>query len=236
MAKGIIYVMKTVVPGLIKIGKTGLENYESRMYTLEHNGYFNVAGLQRVFAIEVEDYDEKESLLDDIFSKSRVPNSELFALDVDMVIQLLASFEGKQIYPKAETKEAVFDKASSDRKNAENNKSELDLTSAKRKKVPNGIYHLEKQEKGFGTVTATLEVRNGKYIIKKGSICVPSTAKWMPQARREAPIENNILMDDVVCDSPSTAAWVSLGHSNNGWELWKNAENQPIMVYRNDKN
>ena len=70
MAKGIIYVMKTVVPGLIKIGKTGLENYESRMYTLEHNGYFNVAGLRRVFAIEVEDYDEKESLLDDIFSKS----------------------------------------------------------------------------------------------------------------------------------------------------------------------
>lgn len=150
MAKGIIYVMKTVVPGLIKIGKTGLENYESRMYTLEHNGYFNVAGLRRVFAIEVEDYDEKESLLDDIFSKSRVPNSELFALDVDMVIQLLASFEGKQIYPKAETKEAVFDKASSDRKNAENNKSELDLTSAKRKKFQMEYIILRSRKKVLG--------------------------------------------------------------------------------------
>ena len=33
MAIGIIYVMSTVVPGLIKIGKTGSDNFESRMYT-----------------------------------------------------------------------------------------------------------------------------------------------------------------------------------------------------------
>lgn len=43
MARGIIYVMKTVVPGLVKIGKTGLTNFDARMYQLEHNGYFNVA-------------------------------------------------------------------------------------------------------------------------------------------------------------------------------------------------
>lgn len=42
MAKGVIYVMKTVVPGLIKIGKTGTTNFENRMYYLEHNGYSNV--------------------------------------------------------------------------------------------------------------------------------------------------------------------------------------------------
>ena len=58
MAKGIIYVMSTVVPGLVKIGKTATSNFESRMYQLEHNGYFNVVGLQRRFAIEVENYDE----------------------------------------------------------------------------------------------------------------------------------------------------------------------------------
>ena len=98
MARGIIYVMTTVVPGLIKIGKTGIDNLSDRMYQLERNGYNNVVGRQRRFAIEVEDYTEKETLLDDIFSKSRVPNSELFSLDVDLVIQLLSSFEGKQIY------------------------------------------------------------------------------------------------------------------------------------------
>ena len=55
--------METVVPGLIKIGKTGSENFEQRMYSLERNGYNNVVGLKRRFAIEVEDYDAKEALL-----------------------------------------------------------------------------------------------------------------------------------------------------------------------------
>ena len=66
MTRGIIYVAKTAVPGLVKIGKTGLTNFEARMYQLEHNGYFNVAGLKRVFAIEVDEYDEKESMLETV--------------------------------------------------------------------------------------------------------------------------------------------------------------------------
>ena len=77
MARGIIYVMTTVVPGLIKIGKTGLSNFDSRMSTLERNGYANITGMKRHFAIEVDDYDEKEIMLDEIFSKSRVVNTEL---------------------------------------------------------------------------------------------------------------------------------------------------------------
>ena len=55
MSKGIIYVMSTVVPGLIKIGQTMTTNFENRMRNLEHNGYSNVTGLKRVFAIEVDD-------------------------------------------------------------------------------------------------------------------------------------------------------------------------------------
>ena len=31
MAKGIIYLMVTVVPGLVKIGKTGTDNFDTRM-------------------------------------------------------------------------------------------------------------------------------------------------------------------------------------------------------------
>ena len=46
MAKGIIYIMSTAVPGLIKIGKTGTSNYQERMRALEANGYYNVAGLK----------------------------------------------------------------------------------------------------------------------------------------------------------------------------------------------
>ena len=60
--------MTTAVSGLIKIGQTGTSNYQERMRNLEANGYYNVAGLKRFFAIELEDYDEKEALLHDIFN------------------------------------------------------------------------------------------------------------------------------------------------------------------------
>lgn len=38
MAKGIIYIMETVVPGIIKIGKTRSDQYENRMNYLEKMG------------------------------------------------------------------------------------------------------------------------------------------------------------------------------------------------------
>lgn len=37
--KGVIYVMTSVVSGLVKIGKTGTDTFEKRMYNLERNGY-----------------------------------------------------------------------------------------------------------------------------------------------------------------------------------------------------
>lgn len=223
MAKGIIYVMSTIVLGLIKIGKTGVDNFDSRMYNLEHNGYSNVVGLKRQFAIKVEDYDEKEALLDDIFSKSRVPNTELFALDLDLMVQLLASFEGEQVYPAPEkvSKEKAFTEAAKNRKV----KDDWD-------KIPDGIYYLSEKKKGFGKIEATMSVADGAFIVKAGSICAPTNAEWVPEARKNAPIKDNILQADVVCNSPSTAAWVPMGHAPNGWMVWKNENGDPIDIYR----
>jgi hypothetical protein len=116
MAKGIIYLMSTAVSGLVKIGKTGTNNYPERMRFLEANGYYNVAGLKRYFAIELEDYDDKESLLHEIFSKHQVGTSELFALDQDLIRQLLLSFDGKVIYPEMVDKEKEFDEVATTRK------------------------------------------------------------------------------------------------------------------------
>lgn len=110
--KGIIYIMTTAVSGLIKIGQTGNANFQERMRFLESNGYYNVSGLKRFFAIEMNDYKEKESLLHEIFSKQQIGDSELFALDYDLVRQLLLSFDGKIIYPKDINKEKEFDKVS----------------------------------------------------------------------------------------------------------------------------
>jgi hypothetical protein len=116
MAKGIVYLMSTAVSGLVKIGKTGTGNYQERMRFLEANGYYNVSGLRRFFAIELDDYDAKESLLHEIFSKHQVGNSELFALDQDLVRQLLLSFDGKVIYPEKINKEKEFDVVATARK------------------------------------------------------------------------------------------------------------------------
>lgn len=221
MAKGIIYVMTTVVPGLIKIGKTRIENFESRMYNLERNGYFNVVGLKRKFAIEVDDYDEKEVLLDEIFSKSKVPNSELFALDADLVVQLLSSFEGRQVFPKEISKEEVFIKATAEHQV----KADWGL-------IPDGEYYLSQTVRGFGKVSATMKVEDGSFIVLRGCTCAPTKEGWVPEARLNAPIENNTLQDDVSTNSPSAAAWIVLGHSNNGWTKWKDKDGKSIDFYR----
>ena len=221
MAIGIIYIMSTVVPGLIKIGKTGIDNFERRMYNLERHGYNNVVGLKREFAIELDDYDEKEKLLDDIFSKSRVLNSELFALDLDLVIQLLSSFEGRQVYPVDRTKETTFDEATKAR-----------AVKVDWEKVPDGYYYLNETRKGFGVVTATMKVEDGMFTVLKGSICAPTKSEWMPDARKSALIENDTLLEDVSCNSPSTAGWVVLGNANNGWTVWKNQSGDSIDIYR----
>ena len=104
--------MTTAVSGLIKIGQTGTNNYQERMRALEANGYYNVSGLKRFFAIEINDYQEKERLLHEIFSKQQIGDSELFALDYDLVRQLLLSFDGTVIYPKDINKEKEFDEVS----------------------------------------------------------------------------------------------------------------------------
>lgn len=105
MAKGIIYCMKTIVPGLIVIGKTTVDLYESRMNDLERNGCANAVGLKRRFAIEVEDCETKMSLLNSIFSESRVSDTELFALDMSLIVQLLSAFAGKQVFPLPKAKD-----------------------------------------------------------------------------------------------------------------------------------
>lgn len=116
MKQGIVYIMTTAVVGLVKIGKTGVDNYAERMRFLEANGYYNVAGLKRFFAIELEDYGDKEALLHEIFSKHQVGSSELFALDQELARQLLLSFDGNVVYPKNVNKEKEFDEVTKTRK------------------------------------------------------------------------------------------------------------------------
>lgn len=228
MAKGIIYVMTTAVPGLIKIGKTGSNNFEQRMYNLEHDGYRNVAALKRLFAIEVEDYDEKELLLDLIFSKSRLENTELFAIDSNIVVQLLSAFDGKQIYPKNISKEEVFDEAS--------NKRGAYL-------VPNGEYYLNRKVKVWGNkaCTAKMRVKDGQFTVLPGAAMCPirgkgwTTTKIVDEKRATTKIENDILMVEETFDSPSLAAAFVTFAPANGWIDWKTKDGRSIDIFRESK-
>ncbi len=52
MSKGVLYIMNTVVNGLIKIGTTETKQYNERMRALEYNGYYNVTGLKRFLPLK----------------------------------------------------------------------------------------------------------------------------------------------------------------------------------------
>ena len=230
MAKGIIYIMTTVVPGLIKIGKTGKDNFDQRMYNLEHNGYCNVTALKRYFAIEVDDYDEKEDLLHTIFAKSRVADTELFAVDVNLCTQLLSSFDGTVIYPKDETKDEIFDAAT------ENNKSKL---------IPNGIYYFKKKKKSDNKqVIAKAKIENGRWTLLKGSILgitedagVSKLAKGV-RSELQLDLTGRLLEDYELGEcSPSHAGVVVLNASDDGRTDWKNEKGEPVAIYlTNDNN
>ena len=63
--------------------------------------------------------------------------SELFAVDEDLVVQLLSSLGGRQVFPKGETKGEVFDKVTEERQAKE--------AAAV---VPDGTYRLKRKTRG----------------------------------------------------------------------------------------
>ncbi len=225
MSRGIIYIMATAVPGLIKIGKTGSSNFEQRMYNLEHDGYRNVTALKRSFAIEVEDYDEKETMLQTIFEKSRVSDTELFALDINIVTQLLSSFDGVVIFPKTETKAEVFGAA---------------VDNTKGKLLPNGTYVFQRKKKSDNKVVkATAIISYGRWTLLKGSILGITEDAGVPQKaktfRMSMPIDRNgkLLEDTELGEcSPSFAGSIVMNQSNNGWTDWRDKDGNPVDIYR----
>lgn len=224
MAKGIIYVMTTVVSGLIKIGKTGNEQFEKRMRFLESNGYANITGLKREFPIEVDGYDEKEKLIHDIFSKSRIVGTELFALDIEVAKSLLSSLDGKQIYPKDKSKKEVFKESTEEIKL----KTEGGF-------VPDGEYVLNRNIKGFGKVNGKAIAKDGVFTVLRGSVCGNTGKGYIPSIRKNAKIEDNILQENIVCMNPSSAGWIVIGKSNNGWREWKDSNGNSIEKYRDNE-
>ena len=134
---------------------------------------------------------------------------------------MLSSFEGRQIYPEEISKEEVFTVATAEHQV----KADWGL-------IPDGEYYLKQKIKGFGEVSAKMRVEDGTLIVLKGCTCGPTKDGWVPESRRNAPIVGNVLQDDVTANSPTNAGWIVLGHSNNGWTVWKDKAGNCIDVYR----
>ena len=223
--RGIIYIMDTIVPGLIKIGKTASDQYNNRMRDLENNGYRNVTGLVRKFAIEVDEYDDKEALLHTIFDKSRVGKTELFSVDLDIAKQLLASFDGKVVYPADEAKDAIFIEATDNRMS---------------KLIKDGEYYYKRKKQSDGRlVSATAVVKDGQWTIVKGSILGvhedAGVSKKTKAIRATISLSaSGELLEDISMGecTPSSAGEVVMNQSSNGWMEWMTKDGQPIDIFR----
>ena len=220
--RGIIYITETIVNGLIKIGKTQTNNFESRMYQLEHNGYRNVTGLKRRFAIEVNNYHDKELLIQEVFGKSKVGETELFALDIDTAIQLLSSFEGKIIYPK-EDKGKIFEEATE---------------KIKSKSIQNGTYFCS-----IGDYNAKVEISDDGWVLLKNSVINTKpnpklSGKLLPVLDSIKVDENGIVTEDYVLGdvTPSFVGNLVCGNNCNGWFTWKDEKGRAIDYYRKKEN
>ncbi len=163
------------------------------------------------------------------FRKARVCNSELFSLDIELVIQLLSSFEGRQVFPEAEqeSKEEAFVKATEERKEHSNAVF-----------VPDGVYYLERKLKKDGNkiCKAQVEVEEGIFIIRAGQ-CVSTTegaglASGVREMRRANINESGIVTADVAFDSPSGAGCFVIGAACDGWVTWKTKDGRMMDNYR----
>jgi len=103
MSKGYVYIMTTAIDGLIKIGRSADWNKRCQA-DLESNGYKNATALQTYFVVKVDNQEEIESIMHDIFRESRVAKLELFALDKDRAKRVLSKM-GTQVYPEINVKE-----------------------------------------------------------------------------------------------------------------------------------
>lgn len=221
MTKGIIYVTLSEIDGLIKIGRT--QNLKKRINELCTTGYMRQK-CDVVFAIEVENFVEKEDLLHTIFGKGRVGTTEFFAEDINIVKQTMASFEGLIVYPDDESMDDIFKEAT-------------EAVSVKNGVIPAGTYTMSnKNQKTNENCTGTLVVSDDNVLtLKAGALLSQVTQKspmgWM-KVRRSLNVENNILKEDLICASPSMAAAIVCGHNKNGWESWKNKEGKLIDIYR----
>ncbi len=159
-------------------------------------------------SIETDDLEGKQALLADLLESYHIKNTDYYTCNEDLVIRLLESW-------KPHTEENV-------------EKS----TQPSKPVIPDGMYYLNRKVKGFGEISGTMEVKNGKYIVKAGSKCAPFSPKYknvaVEKVRAKAVDTYNKVKIDIECSSVSGAAVLLIGNSANGNSEWKDESGKTI--------
>lgn len=221
MAKGVIYVEETLVKNLVKIGK--MESTAARMIIRAIKDKRPDMPAWR-FAIEVDDYEEKEELLHNIFAAGNVHGTDLYALETSYAVQLLAAFEGEQLYMKGHRDEKRYSEEYHDYKVTSGSKT------GNKFMIPDGEYYLECEDDEHGTVRANMTVLGNDFIIRKGSSLLPwkKYRDTEPLRRRAVNVEGKHTLEDAVCRSHNEAASWVMGYCCSGRTLWKNQDGVSI--------
>lgn len=104
--------------------------------------------------------------------------------------------------------------------------------------IPDGKYYMKRKLKRMGgkTITAEMQVSNGRFIVLKGSkICEidgPGVKDYIIIKRNEAMIDKGVLKEDIILDSPSAAGSFVVGAACNGWISWKCEDGNIIDIFR----
>lgn len=194
-------------------------------YTLEHNGYCNVVGLKRKLAIEVDDFDDKEAMMHTVFAQRQIANTELFAIDVNVAMQLFSALDGKVIYPKDETKGDIFTGAAA---------------ATQAQAIYDGEYFLERNKKSDNKIIkAKVMIKAGTWTLLKDSVLSMNEGYGVPKnvkiERSKMCIDaNGVLKEDYYLGacSPSFAGALVINQSCNGWVNWKDSKQECIDKFR----
>ena len=238
---GDIYILvNPAFPNLVKIGYAN--NVEKRVKSFNNNsGLPDPYHVYATYKVKKRLEDLKlHNLIDSLDSDLRhAKNREFYEMSPEKAYEILSAIAEINGDTDLLIKNPLHDEFFEDETKAEAIEPKS-VEPRKRGVVPDGIYFLKKKIKAWNNqiVEGTMRVENGKFIVQKGSICCPirgkgwTTSKFVDNVRNNCDIIDNVLQEDVKCNSPSMSAAVLTWMPENGWDLWKTEDGQSIDIFR----
>lgn len=224
MAKGYVYIMTTAVDGIIKIGRS--DNWTRRCQEqLEANGYKNMNGLKTYFVAKVDNQEEIESIMHDIFRESRVSNFEMFAVDKDRAKRVLSKM-GEQVYPEivkttannTKTEQLYIDAWTRINKIIESKNKNINLNNT----LNRNCYNISIPVKGFW-LHAWFSIKNNQFNIDFGTGNIKSYGKEISNYKNI--LDKNLPFNIVYEDSTNHPSFERLIHYKNNIDITKLSDN-----------